>query len=127
MTAIRSYKDFTSNIKGLPEGEYLTQTGWSDTHAWKVVSRSPSGKTLAVVQVLVERDPEWAPDITPGGFVGHCNNQSEQTWLYQGLGTAEYTLRLRKSRYHGSDFLWASPALGNFTANGARHFHDYNF
>ncbi len=121
---IRAYDQFNTNIKGLPEGEYLTETMHSDTCPWVVVSRTE--KTITVAPVLTERDPEWTPNIIPGGFVGHCTNQDEQTWLYAGVDTGRLTLRLRKSRYYGSDKLWGSNGR-EFIANGARRKYDYNF
>lgn len=121
---IRAYKTFQTNIKGLPEGDYMTETLWSDTTAWKVVARS--GTTVTLQEVLVERDPEWKPEILPGGFAGHCTNQREQTWVYAGLGQATCKVRLVKSRFAGSEKLWGSKGR-TFIANGAVNFHDYNF
>ena len=125
MTTIRSYETFSTNVKNLPEGEYLTQTAYSDTTPWIVESRTATTMTLR--EVLTERDPEWAPNITPGGFVGHCTNQDEQTWLYAGLGQVTCTVRLVNSRYYGSDKLWRSPTAGEFIVGGARRKYDYNF
>jgi hypothetical protein len=121
---VRAYDAFNTNIKGLPEGEYLTQTMYSDTTPWVVIGRTAT--TLTVAPVLTERDPAWTPDIIPGGFVGHCTNQDEQTWLYAGVGEGRMTLRLKKSRYYGSDKLWGSK-YAEFIANGARREYDYNF
>ena len=122
---IRSYREFTTNVIGLPEGEYMTQTMYSDTTPWKVIGRTAT--TVKLQEVLVERDPNWKPEIVPGGFAGHCTNQDEQTWLYAGLGQQTTTVRLVKSRYYGSDKLWRSPQAGEFIANGARRKYDYNF
>jgi hypothetical protein len=121
---IRAYTEFTTNIKGLPEGEYLTETLYSDTSAWKVIGRTAT--TLTLQEVEVAQDPEWTPNIIPGGFAGHCTNQNEQTWLYAGLSPNTCTVRLVKSKYHGSDKLWGSKGR-TFIANGARRKYDYNF
>ena len=121
---VRAYDAFYTNVKGLPEGEYLTQTMYSDTSPWVVVSRTD--KTITVAPVLTERDPDWTPNIIPGGFAGHCTNQDEQTWLYAGVGEGRLTLRLKKSRYCGSDKLWGSKGY-EFIANGAVRRYDYNF
>jgi hypothetical protein len=122
--AIRSFERFTTNIKGLPEGEYLTETLYSDTEAWKVVGRTAT--TLQLQRVEVERDPAWQPNIVPGGFAGHCTNQNEQTWLYAGLAESECTVRLVKSPYNSREKMWGSKGR-RFIANGARRKHDYNF
>lgn len=124
MTDIRAYTEFNTNIKGLPEGEYLTETLWSDTVAWKVIGRTAT--TLKLQEVEVQRDPAWQPNILPGGFAGHCTNQNEQTWLYAGLADKTCTVRLVKSRYNGQEKMWGSKGR-SFIANGARHKYDYNF
>ena len=121
---IRSYDAFTTNIAGLPEGEYLTETLYSDTTPYKVVARTAA--TLTLQEVLVERDPNWKPEIVAGGFAGHCTNQDEQTWVYAGLGAHTVKVRLVKSRYAGSDKLWGCGGR-EFIANGARRKYDYNF
>lgn len=121
---IRSFDTFTTNIKGLPEGEYLTETLYSDNTPWKVVGRTAA--TLKLQQVEVARDPEWTPEIIPGGFAGHCTNQDKQTWLYAGLSDHTITVRLVKSRYNSSEKMWGSNGR-SFIANGARHKYDYNF
>ncbi len=122
---IRAYDAFTTNIVGLPDGEYLTQTLFSDTTPWKVIGRTAT--TLTLQEVLVDRDPEWKPEFVAGGFAGHCTNQSEQTWLYAGLGPSTTKARLVKSRFCGSDKLWRSAQCGEFIANGACRHYDYNF
>lgn len=121
---IRAYDEFTTNVIGLPEGEYLTETLYSDTTPYKVVDRTAT--TLTLQEVLVERDPEFKPNFVAGGFVGHCTNQDEQTWLYAGLGEHTVKVRLVKSRYCGSDKLWGCKGR-EFIANGARRKYDYNF
>lgn len=121
---IRAYDSFFTNIKGLPEGEYLTETLFSDCTPWVVVGRTAT--TLTLQEVLVERDPEWKPEIVAGGFAGHCTNQDEQTWLYAGLGQQTCRVRLVKSRFCGSDKLWGNGGR-TFIANGAYRKYDYNF
>ena len=123
-TNIRAFDIFTTNIKGLPEGEYLTETLYSDNKPWKVVGRTAT--TLKLVEVEVDRDPEWTPHIVPGGFSGHCTNQNSQTWLYAGLSERTVTVRLVKSRYNRDGKMWGSNGR-SFIANGARSKYDYNF
>jgi hypothetical protein len=124
---IRGSDEFHTNIKNLPEGDYVTQTMYSDAHPYVVIAST--AKTLTVLPVKVKPDPDWKPEILPGGFTGRCTNQHAQTWLYDGVDESAppRKLYLRKSRYGGSDFLWASPQLGEFSENNAREFHDYNF
>lgn len=124
---IRSFTEFTTNIEGLPEGDYMTQTMYSDKQPWKVVEVSPSGKTITLQLVETEIAPDWKPHVLPGGFVGHCTNNDDQRYVYKGLSPVTTKVRLRKSRYIGSDQLWASPQQGEFIDNGAVRKYDYNF
>lgn len=122
---IRACDEFYTNIAGLPEGEYLTQTCYSDKRPWVVIGRTAT--TLTLREVLVERDPSWKPEFVPGGFSAHCTNNDEQRAIYAGLGEHTTTVRLVKSRYCGSDKLWRSPQHGEFLANAAISHYDYNF
>jgi hypothetical protein len=124
---VRAYDEFYTNISGLPEGEYMTQTMWSDQQPWKVIGRSKSGLTVTLQRVGTTRDPSWTPEIVVGGFVGHCTNNDTQRYIFAGMSPETTVVRLRKSRYIGSDKLWASPQAGEFIANGAVRFYDYNF
>jgi len=125
--AIRSYRgDFYTNIKNLPEGEYLTETGYSQSYPWKVIATSPSGKTITLQKVEVATDPEWKPKFIAGGFTARCTNQNEQTHIFVGLSDRLMTVRLKKSRYCGSDKLWGNKGT-EFIANGAVEHYDYNF
>ena len=122
---IRAYKEFHTNVKGLPEGEYLTETMYSDRAVWKVLSKT--AKTMTVVEVHVKKDPEFKPVFHAGGFVAHCSNQSDQTWLFDHVTDHQKTVRLKKSKYSGSDLHWGDKHGATFVANGAVHFHEYNF
>lgn len=124
---IRAYNEFYTNINGLPEGEYMTQTMYSDQQPWKVIGRSKSGSTVTLQAVEVRLADDWKAEIVPGGFAGHCTNNDTQRYVYVGLLPCTTKVRLRKSRYCGSDKLWASPQAGEFVANGAVRHHDYNF
>ena len=121
---IDAYKTFRTNIIGLPEGEYLTECMYSDSHAWVVVRRT--AKTLTVSPVLVKRNPDWKPEFIKGGFAGHCVNQSDQTWLFDRISNETKTLRLVKNWRAGSDHRWGYKGT-TFIANGAIETYDYNF
>lgn len=109
-----------ANVKNAPEGRYFAETGWSDTHPWIVISSSPSGKTLTVAPVEVEKDPEWKPNFMAGGFSAHCDNQSEQTWLYKGVcPMRRRTIRLGKRGWANGTF--------HETEKGPVRYYDYNF
>ena len=107
-----------TNIKNLPEGQYFTEIGYSQTYPWKATRETRTTITLQKVAVLP--DPEWKPDFLPGGFAGHCTNQSEQTWLYGGLTQEKVTIRKNKKG------AWVHKGV-RFMEGVAREFYDYNF
>lgn len=108
-----------TNIKDLPEGNYFTEIGYSERYPWREVSRT--AKTVTLQKVLVRHDPEWAAkrEFIPGGFCGHVPNQSEQTWLYKGLGQS--TMRIFKTKRG-----WGRKGV-RFVEGAAHEFYDYNF
>ena len=107
-----------TNIKNLPEGNYFTEIGYSQSYPWVEIRRT--AKTVTVAKVDVERDPEWKPEMIPGGFAAHCTNQHEQTWLFKGINHERTrTLRLTKKG-------WALQGT-RYIEGRAREFYDYNF
>jgi len=118
-----------TNIKGLPplseDRKYFTEQGYSQSYPWVEIKRT--AKTVTLAKVNIKRDPEWKPNITPGGFVGHCDNQSEQTWLYDGVDeNYTKTVRLVKSCYAGENQMWTYKGT-KFYEDRAIEFYDYNF
>lgn len=106
-----------TNIKNLPEGQYFTQFGYSQSYPWKEIART--AKTVTLQKVEVGPDPEWKPEILPGGFAGHCTNQSEQTWVYAGL--SKRTMKVFQTKKG-----WSHKGE-RFIEGMAREFYDYNF
>lgn len=107
-----------TNIKGLPEGKYFTEIGYSDKRPWVEIGRTATSVKLA--RVIVERDPDWSANIIPGGFIGYCTNQDEQTWLFKGIRmTPVVTIRKTKRG-------WSNKGV-KFVEDMALEFYDYNF
>ena len=107
-----------TNIKNLPEGNYFTEWGYSQSYPWIEISRT--SKTVKVARVRVKPDPEWKPEIIPGGFAGHCTNQHAQTWLFDNVSAIETRiLRLTKKG-------WSLKGV-RYSEGVAREFYDYNF
>ena len=100
--------------------KYANLVVGSDVEPFEVVART--AKTLTLRRVKAERDPSWKQERVPGGFAGHCVNQSEQRWFYSADEEAPMVKAyLRKdgrywSRY-GRHFLSDEPV----------RFYDYNF
>lgn len=111
-----------TNIKNLPMGPgntYFTEHGYSQSYPWKEIKRTAKTRTLAKVEI--KRDPEWKPEMIPGGFAAHCTNQQQQTWLYDHVDMdATVTVRMNKKGEwvrHGT----------RYTEDRAVYFYDYNF
>jgi len=108
-----------TNIKNLPEGRtYWTEYGYSQSYPWVEVKRTE--KTVTLAKVYVDKDPEWKPNIIPGGFFGHCDNQHDQTWLFKEIRD-DHTVIIRKTKRG-----WSHKGV-SFVPDRAVEFYDYNF
>jgi len=100
---------------------YANNICYSDAYPYEIV-RIISAKTIEVREMDTERDPNWKPEIIPGGFSGHCTNQDEQRWTYKSNPERPVKrIRLNKRGWqdkYGSRF---------YLSNEPRRFHDYNF
>ena len=108
----------STNIKNLPEGNYFTEIGYSQSYPWVEVART--AKTVRLAKVEVKADPDWKPEIIPGGFCGHCVNQGDQTWVFDKI--SETNRRIIRMTKKG----WAHHGV-RFREGQAREFYDYNF
>jgi hypothetical protein len=107
-----------TNIRNLPEGTYWTEIGYSQSYPWVEVKRTAQTRTLA--KVIVKKADDWKPEILPGGFCGHCTNQSEQFWEFDRIDhTKTVTISATKKGWsrHGTKFI----------ENRAVEFYDWNF
>ena len=103
---------------------YANEYHWSDIHPHEVLgSVGRTGKILKVRRMSAALDPDWSPEVLPGGFCGHVMNQAEQVWhIVPDPEAVPFLIRLHK------DGTWRS-------AGGTRYrlgdvpvrFHDYNF
>ena len=100
---------------------YANKLGYSDVEPYEVI-RAVSGITLEIRHMNSVRDPEWKPEIIPGGFAGHCVNQHEQRWIITSDPSARVIrIRLGKKGWkdkHGNRYS---------VSDSPRKFHDYNF
>jgi hypothetical protein len=98
---------------------YLNHVGWSDVTPYEVV-RVISEKTVEIREMTAER-AEWKPEWIPGGFAGHCANQSEQKWtITSNLESPVIRCRLTKKG-------WKSKRGRHYPGNEPVKFYDYNF
>ena len=101
--------------------KYANLYGFSDVRPYEVV-RVISDKTIEVRSMNATRDPEWQPNMIPGGFVAHCTNQNEQTWIIESNPSIE-TIRIRKRK----DGKWYSSYGRHVLSEKPVYFYDYNF
>ena len=93
---------------------------WSDCHAGTIIRVTP--KMIVIQRDKATLNPDWKPEIIPGGFVGHCTNQNSQNYTYERDTEGEiYKLYWsEKYGYYGKPY--------GFKAFAGRHeFYDYNF
>lgn len=101
-------------------GGGATVCHYSDRTACTVIRVSPSGKT-----VYLQSDTavlyDWKPEFDPGGFAGHCTNNTEQQYAYQpNPQGAIHRASVRKDgKFRTTN--------GERVVSGRHHFHDYNF
>lgn len=106
-------------------GDGVTVHGWSDSHAYTVVSVSASGKSFVAQRDKATRTNRQDDTFSPGGFFGHTESPNGQQWSYERdeLGD-QIKLTLRKDGFYrqvGVSYRQAAVSEG-------RHEHyDYNF
>lgn len=96
---------------------------YSDVKPCTVIKRT--GHRLTVQMDAAERDPNWKPDVIPGGFMGHVANSGSQKWIItrdEGGRTMDFSLRM-----NGSWIQCGDRGNGTRLGPGWRKFHDYNF
>lgn len=102
--------------------KYANRIDYTDVHPFEVV-KVISEKTLEIRRMDAKLDPNWKPEIHPGGFVGNCSNQNDQKYTYSSVEDAP-TIRIRKH----SNGKWYDKNKSRYSlADAPRKFHDYNF
>jgi hypothetical protein len=103
------------------EATHANHFGYTDTNPFEII-RVVSDKTIEIRSMNAERDFE--PNIIPGGFAGHCTNNTEsaQKWKITSDETAP-VIRIRFGKKGWKD------ANGNRYGldTKPRKFYDYNF
>ena len=111
------YEYFPKNAE---VGDGVTLHYYSDAEAYTIIKRTAT--TLTIQRDKATLDPNFKPEIIPGGFVGHCINQHEQTYTYEpdpnGRIYKAYWSEAKKG-YYVSGCLHVTP--------GRHEYYDYNF
>jgi hypothetical protein len=115
----------TDEVK--PEiGMGATVCGYTDKYAGTIVR--VTAKRMDVQRDKVTKDPNWRPEVIPGGFVGHCTNQDSQTYTYERDPNGEiYHCSLRTTDA-GRNYWRVCGSTRMMVKVGVREeFYDYNF
>lgn len=102
-------------------GDGVTMNLYSDAHAGTIIKVTKT--TVTVQQDRATLNPDWKPEITPGGFAGHCTNQDSQTYTYERDENGRTVTFRWSSKY---DQYRNNPA-GMTLTRGRHEFYDYNF
>lgn len=102
-------------------GDGATICHYTDRTACTVVKVSPSGKTIWLQADEVTLQENWKPDIIPGGFSGHCVNNSDQVYNYKPNTNA--AMSRATIRQNGK----MTTSFNERVITGRHHFYDYNF
>jgi len=101
-------------------GDGVTCHGWSDSHAYTVVAKTAT--TITIKRDKATLDPNFTPEIIPGGFLGHCVNQNQQSYTYETDPDAP------AEKAHFSKKLGCYMFRGHKrVTTGRLEFYDYNF
>lgn len=102
------------------EAKYMNLHLYSDISPFEVI-RWVSEKTVEIRPMLSTLNPNWKPEIIPGGFAGHCVNQNKQDYEYESNPEAR-TIRARLTKRG-----WKSELGFHKPSDRPRKFYDYNF
>lgn len=101
--------------------QFCNLHGYSDVTPFEIV-RIISDKTIEIREMDAER--AFTPEIIPGGFAGHCTNntESQQQWVITS-NTERPVIRARLQK----DGSWKSELGKHKLSDKPRKFYDYNF
>jgi hypothetical protein len=108
-------------------GMGATVFGYSDSSAYTVIKISKSGKKVFLQKDKSTLDPNFKPNIIPGGFAGHCTNNYAQEYTYESDSNGHIIeVSLRKN---GKWVVKGEPTKGSkgIKFGVRREFFDYNF
>jgi len=127
-TCGRSLKDQIEQLKldlrtelnrEIAVGDGVTMCLYTDRHAYTVIART--AKTLTIRRDKATLNPCFKPEIIPGGFVGHCVNQDEQSYTYEENPDA------MPEKCYWSEKRGGWQSHGRRIIRGRHEFFDYNF
>ncbi len=117
---IRQYGEYHLTPANAKVGDGATVYLYSDSHAGTIVKVTKCTVTVRRDKAIL--NPNFKPEIIPGGFCGHCTNQNEQSYTYEPDENGVLTTVYWSKKYNQ----YGLP--GNLQLGKGRHeFYDYNF
>ena len=101
-------------------GDGATVYSYTDSWACTVVAKTKNTITLQRDKAVL--DPDFKPEIIPGGFSGHCVNNSDQSYTYE-RDPKGAIYKARWSEKEGR-YKWQGEIP---VGNGRNERYDYNF
>lgn len=117
---IRQYDEYHLTPANAKVGDGATVYLYSDSHAGTIVKVTK--RSVTVRRDKATLNPNFKPEIIPGGFCGHCINQDEQSYTYEPDENGSLTT-VYWSKKHNQYGLPGNLQLGK----GRHEFYDYNF
>lgn len=117
---ISKFREKRLTPRNVKPGDGVTVVLWSDRYAGTVIKVTES--MVVVRRDTAILDPNFKPDIIPGGFAGYCINQNEQTYSYRPNPDGE----IYKFRWSNKFQSYGRPRH-RMLIKGRHEFYDYNF
>lgn len=111
----------------VPEvGMGATVCGYTDKYAGTIIRVTE--KRMDVQRDKATRNPDWKPEVIPGGFVGHCTNQDGQNYTYERDPQGEIFHCSLRTTDSGKSYWKLCGSTRRMVKVGVREeFYDYNF
>ena len=100
---------------------YANMMGYTDIYPYEILKETAKTKTIRAMSS--KQDPDWRPEVIPGGFAGHCINQHSQEWfITSNPGAPEKIIRIHR------DGTWRDKHGARYSLDDHPiRFYDYNF
>lgn len=112
-----------NKIENLKIGDGITYVMYSDRKAMTILEKTER-KIVAALDDQ-ELDENWKPDMVPGGFSAHCQNQNSQKWICK---TNVENVKLIFTRRKNGKWVEKSQKMNGYhIVCGRFPFYDFNF
>lgn len=100
--------------------KFMNHVGYTDVTPYEIL-RWVSEKTVEIREMRATLNPDWKPEVIPGGFVGNCANQATQKWLIE----SDESKRVIRARLGKKG--WKSKYGFHCLSDKPKKFYDFNF